>query len=88
MHAMRRRLAIGVCAAMLGGCAQVGLLSGGDWAPDYPLLKKPERPTGSNIARYKRNPELEGWRQGMDRDEMAKMQRSGGSRPGPGMGGG
>src|SRR5688572_21844990 len=37
-------------------------------------LKKAARPTGSNIARVKRDPDLEGWRQGFDRDAMRQIQ--------------
>ena len=37
-------------------------------------MKKAERPTGSNYARLKRDPDLEGWRQGFDRDDMRKIQ--------------
>ena len=37
--------------------------------------RKATRPTGSNIARDKRDPALEGWRQGMGRLEMWDFQK-------------
>ena len=48
-------------------------------------MKKSERPTGSNFARMKRDPDLEGWRQGYDRDDMREIQLA---RPLVGEGGG
>ena len=32
------------------------------------------RPTGSHIVRTNRDPDLEGWRQGMDREELRRIQ--------------
>jgi len=38
--------------------------------------KKATKPTGSNFARAKRDPDLEGWRQGMGPEEMREFQRA------------
>ena len=62
----------------LGGCAVVLLAA--CTLPEISTdvtglaMKKGSRPTGSNIARLKRDPDLEGWRQGFDRDDMRKIQ--------------
>ena len=40
------------------------------------VQKKATKPTGSNFARQTRDPDLEGWRQGMGRDEMREFQRA------------
>ena len=44
------------------------------------ISRRADRATGSNIAKLKRDPDFEGWRQGYDRDDMEKIQRSGGTR--------
>ena len=65
------RIAIGLCAAaLLAACTLPEISTDVSGSK----MKKSERPTGSNYARLKRDPDLEGWRQGFDRDDMREIQ--------------
>ncbi|HYC35151.1 MAG TPA: hypothetical protein VEC19_01925 [Usitatibacter sp.] len=60
-----------LCACALLGTACAFPVIDTDMSPG---LRKAQRPTGSNIARMTRDPDLEGWRQGFDRDAMRQIQ--------------
>ena len=76
------KIALGLSACLLIAACAIPVI---DTDVTGGKMKKAERPTGSNWARMKRDPDLEGWRQGYDRDDMREIQLA---RPLVGEGGG
>jgi hypothetical protein len=60
-------------STLAAGCISTDM---GPTASSQGTALQASRPTGSNIARVKRDPDLEGWRQGMGREEMERIQRA------------
>jgi PBP1b-binding outer membrane lipoprotein LpoB len=73
---LKTTLAASAAALFLAGCISTEIVTDATGQ----RMRKADRATGSNIAKLKRDPDFEGWRQGFDRDDMEKIQRSGGSR--------
>lgn len=71
---MMKTILIALAASTLSaGCISTDM---GPTVSSQSAAMQASRPTGSNIARVKRDPDLEGWRQGMGREEMEGIQRA------------